>query len=233
MSGPGQVVASRVTRRFATPHGHIDALVEVDLTLEPGATIGVFGPSGCGKSTLLALIGGLDLPTSGTVSVGGVDLAAMDRRRRAHVRQTQYGFVFQSDGLMPFLTAEENVALQMSLGGTGLSEPIDLLDRLGLAPEAHRLPDQLSGGQRQRIAVATAVAHMPKVIIADEPTGSLDSANAAAVVDLLLEARSLIDGTLIVASHDPTVCDRMSRTILLREGRVVGDVESIPSSGED
>lgn len=231
MNESSRVIVAKASRRFRAPDGYIDALVDVDLVLEPGSTLGVAGPSGCGKSTLLALIGALDLPTAGTVTVGGTNPATLNRRGRTRFRRRQFGFVFQSDGLMPFLTALENVALQMALGGERRFAPVDLLARLGLASEAGRLPDQLSGGQRQRVAVAAAIAHAPAVIVADEPTGSLDAANAAAVVDLLLEARSLTAGTLIVASHDPAVCERMTRTIFLREGRVVGEVEPLLASG--
>jgi putative ABC transport system ATP-binding protein len=183
------------------------------------------GPSGCGKSTLLSLIGGLDIPTSGKVTVGGIEISRLAERERTRLRRERFGFVFQTNNLLPFLTASENVALQLTLGGDGdaTSRPSDLLADLGMSAEADKLPDQMSGGQRQRVAVAIAVAHQPAVILADEPTGSLDVANAQAVVDLLLTAAGHTGATLIVVSHDPDVCSRMSRVITLRDGRLVED----------
>jgi putative ABC transport system ATP-binding protein len=222
-----------VSRIYETAGGTIRAIDGVSVEIVPGTSVGVMGPSGCGKSTLLGLIGGLDTPSAGTVTVGGLEVSRLGRRARTRLRRDRFGFVFQNDNLLPFLTASENVALQLALGGEpdGSRHPDDLLADFGLAAEAHKLPDQLSGGQRQRVAVASALAHRPAVILADEPTGLLDVDNARAVVDLLLTAQQQTGAILIVVSHDPHVCGRMSRTLTLRNGRVVDDTALVGSTG--
>jgi putative ABC transport system ATP-binding protein len=156
------------------------------------------------------------------VWIGGEELSSRLERRRSGFRRTHVGFVYQADNLLPFLTVVENVALQLALTGASAAaeRPLDLLDRLGLADVADRLPDHLSGGQRQRAAVARAVVHRPQVILADEPTGSLDAANAAGVLDLLLEAQREIEATLVLVTHDRDAAGRMDRRIGLRDGRV-------------
>jgi putative ABC transport system ATP-binding protein len=180
------------------------------------------GPSGCGKSTLLGLVGALDVPTSGRIVVGGEEISALSSRARARLRREELGFVFQSDNLLPFLTAVENVGLQVAMQDTryGYARCLEALEELGLAREADRLPDQLSGGQRQRVAVARALVHRPAVILADEPTGSLDADNAAAVMDVLLSARARLGATLVLVTHDPEVAARLDRVLPLRDGKL-------------
>jgi putative ABC transport system ATP-binding protein len=211
-----------VVVEHATATGPVRALDGVSFTVDAGSSVAVTGPSGCGKSTLLGVLGGLALPTSGAVRIGGEEISALPERRRSEFRRAHVGFVYQADNLLPFLTVVENVALQLALdaGMAAGDRTLDLLDRLGLAGEAHRLPDHLSGGQRQRAAVARAVVHRPEVILADEPTGALDAANAAAVIDLLLEVRREIGATLVVVTHDRDAASRMDRRIGLRDGRV-------------
>jgi putative ABC transport system ATP-binding protein len=205
-----------------TASGPVRALDEVSFAVEAGSSVAITGPSGSGKSTLLGVLGGLALPSSGTVRVGGQELSSLSERRRCDFRRLHVGFVYQADNLLPFLTVVENVGLQLALepAAADLDRPLDLLDKLGLAGEAHRLPDHLSGGQRQRAAVARAVVHRPEVILADEPTGALDATNAAGVIDLLLEAQREIGATLVMVTHDRDAASRMDRRIGLEDGRV-------------
>ena len=207
---------------YRTASGPVRALDEVSLTVDAGSSVAITGPSGCGKSTLLGLLGGLAVPSSGVVRIGGEELSSLPERRRSGFRRAHVGFVYQADNLLPFLTVAENVGLQLALTGAPAADdrPLDLLDQLGLADVADRLPDQLSGGQRQRAAVARAVVHRPEVILADEPTGALDAANAAGVLDLLLEAQREIEATLVMVTHDRDAASRMDRHIGLRDGRV-------------
>jgi putative ABC transport system ATP-binding protein len=205
-----------------TPGGPVFALDGVSFTVDAGTSVAIIGPSGCGKSTLLGVIGGLAVPTAGAVRIGGEEVSSLPDRRRSDFRRTHVGFVYQVDNLLPFLTVAENVELQHALDGRSAGEDraLELLDRLGLVDEANRLPDHLSGGQRQRAAVARAVVHRPEVILADEPTGALDAANAAGVIDLLLEVQRDIGATLVMVTHDRDAARRMDRRIGLRDGRV-------------
>jgi putative ABC transport system ATP-binding protein len=214
-------VESVVVRHTAT-HGPITALDGVSFTVDAGSSVAVVGPSGCGKSTLLGVLGGLALPTAGSIRIGGEEISSLPERRRAEFRRAHVGFVYQADNLLPFLTVVENVGLQLALDAEAADpdRSLDLLDRLGLAEEAYRLPDHLSGGQRQRAAVARAVVHRPEVILADEPTGALDAANAAGVIDLLLEVQRDIGATLVMVTHDEAAASRMDRRIGLRDGRL-------------
>jgi putative ABC transport system ATP-binding protein len=211
-----------VVVEHATATGPVRALDGVSFTVDAGSSVAITGPSGGGKSTLLGVLGGLALPTAGAVRIGGEEISALPERRRSDFRRSHVGFVYQADNLLPFLTVVENVGLQLALDPASAAgdRTLDLLDRLGLAGEAHRLPDHLSGGQRQRAAVARAVVHRPEVILADEPTGALDAANAAAVIDLLLEVRREIGATLVMVTHDRDAAGRMERRIGLRDGRV-------------
>jgi putative ABC transport system ATP-binding protein len=207
---------------YRTASGLVRALDEVSLTVQAGFSVAVTGPSGCGKSTLLGVLGGLAAPSSGVVRIVGEELSSLPERRRSSFRRTHVGFVYQADNLLPFLTVVENVGLQLALTGVSgaADRPLDLLDKLGLADVADRVPDHLSGGQRQRAAVARAVVHRPEVILADEPTGALDAANAVGVLDLLLEAQHEIGATLVIVTHDRDAASRMDRRIGLRDGRV-------------
>ena len=210
-----------VAKRHETTGGVVHALDGVSLTVAAGESLAITGPSGCGKSTLLGLIAGLDVPTDGRVSFADREISSMTDEGRARVRRHEIGMIFQSDNLLPFLTATENVSLQLSLDDReGANErSLEILTELGLANEAHKLPDQLSGGQRQRVAVARALVHDPRLIVADEPTGSLDPVNAMDVVDLLLGAQRATGATLVLVTHEPAVANRLGRSIALRDGR--------------
>lgn len=212
-----------VARWHETAAGVVHALDGVSLTVAPGESLAVTGESGCGKSTLLGLIAGLDVPTEGRVLLGDREISSMTEHDRARVRRHEIGMIFQSDNLLPFLTATENVSLQLSLDDRegANTRTLEILTALGLDGEANKLPDQLSGGQRQRVAVARALVHHPRLIVADEPTGSLDPENAMSVVDLLLAAQRSTGATLVLVTHEPTVADRLKRSIALRDGRRV------------
>ncbi|MEY2443181.1 MAG: putative transport system ATP-binding protein [bacterium] len=222
MKRPAAIEVRDVTRHYDTPAGLVRALDEITLQVDGASSVAITGPSGCGKSTLLGLIAGLEIPTSGRVSVGGEELSSLPESDRARLRREHLGLVFQADNLQPFLTATENVALQLALRGVadGQRRSQRLLKELGLAKHADKLPDQLSGGQRQRVAIARALIDEPRVILADEPTGSLDAGNSRVIVDLLLQARRALGATLVVVTHDPSVAARLDRTIHLRDGRV-------------
>jgi putative ABC transport system ATP-binding protein len=222
MTADASIQVDSVVVEHHTPGGPVFALDGVSFTVGAGSSVAITGPSGCGKSTLLGVIGGLAVPTAGAVRIGGEEVSSLPDRRRSDFRRTHVGFVYQADNLLPFLTVVENVELQFALDGrsTGTDRSLELLDRLGLADQAQRLPDHLSGGQRQRAAVARAVVHRPQVILADEPTGALDAANAAGVIDLLLEVQRDIGATLVMVTHDRDAARRMDRRIGLRDGRV-------------
>jgi putative ABC transport system ATP-binding protein len=225
MSGV-EVSVESVSVHHHTAGGIVRALDDVTLDIAGGTSLAVVGPSGCGKSTLLGLLGGLDLPTAGRVRVGPEVISSLSDRRRALFRRRHVGFVYQNDNLLPFLTVEENLALQESLergrptDGSGVPQ---LLSRLGMDDEAGRLPDQLSGGQRQRVAIARAIVHQPTLLLADEPTGALDPRNAGLVIDLLLEARRDLGATLVTVTHDRSVAGRMDGMVQLRDGRLTAD----------
>lgn len=223
MSAGVAVRLHQVNKEYRVADNVVAALVGVDLEIEAGSRVAIVGPSGCGKSTLLSLVGALDSPTTGRLWLGEVEISALREVKRADLRRRLIGFVFQSYDLLPFLTAYENVEFQVALSGGQKDGVTRLIDRLGLAEHARKLPDQLSGGQRQRVGLARALAHDPALILADEPTGELDSESSTSAMDLLLEAQRDLGATLVVVTHDPDVAARLDRTISLRDGRVVAD----------
>ena len=221
-----------VTKHYRAGGSTVKAVDGIDLVIEAGSRVAIVGPSGCGKSTLLGLLGGLEQPSAGTIRLDEVEISSLPEAARAAIRRKSIGFVFQSYDLLPFLTAQENVAFQQALTGGkgkpgssdgGADRSAELIKRLGLAEHANKLPDQLSGGQRQRVGIARALAHGPRLILGDEPTGELDSETSASVLDLLLEAQAISGATLIVVTHDAEVAARLGRVVTLRDGKVVGD----------
>jgi putative ABC transport system ATP-binding protein len=228
---PGaRVSITGLSMEYATSTGVVRALDDVTLAIEPASSVAVVGPSGSGKSTLLGLLGGLELPTGGQVRVNDHIISDLPDAQRAALRRRMFGFMFQSDNLQPFLTVSENIGLQAVLAGV-VDEPTHLrtvLDQLDVAGLAHRFPDQLSGGQRQRVALARAIIHGPRLLLADEPTGSLDGASAERVVGLLLLVQRLRGTTLVIVTHDRSVAERMDVVVDMREGRVVGSKEAHP-----
>lgn len=219
-----------VTKTYCTSRGRasetsdVAALRGVSLEVEPGDTVAVMGPSGCGKSTLLHLIGGMDRPTSGDVVFDGRSISDLGDTELARLRRRDLGFVFQFFNLLPSLTVRENVALPLVLEGRERrlvrARARELLERVGLARREEHYPAELSGGEMQRVAVARAVAGEPRLVLADEPTGSLDSESGRGVMRLLSGLNRDLGVTLIVATHDADVADFAKRRILMRDGQI-------------
>jgi putative ABC transport system ATP-binding protein len=214
-----------VTKHYRAGGSTVRAIDGVDLAIEPGSSVAIVGPSGCGKSTLLGLLGGLERPSGGRIWLDGTEISSLPEVGRARIRRESIGFVFQSYDLLPFLTAQENVEFQQALTGKNgtADRSAELIERLGLTEHASKLPDQLSGGQRQRVGIARALAHGPRLILGDEPTGELDSEASASVLDLMLEAQDAVGATLVVVTHDADVAARLERVVTLRDGKVVSD----------
>jgi putative ABC transport system ATP-binding protein len=218
-----------LTKSIATPAHRVDILRGVDLIIERGEFLAVMGPSGSGKSTLLGLVAGLDTPTSGSIRIDGVEIAGMSEDELAVIRGRKIGFVFQSYHLIPTLTAEENVLLPFDLAGDqrsdrdGRARARELLDLVGLAERRDHYPVQLSGGEQQRVALARAFMLRPPLLLADEPTGNLDSTNGRHVLDLLLELNRREATTLLLVTHDATLAAHAKRRITLHDGLIVAD----------
>jgi putative ABC transport system ATP-binding protein len=213
---------------YGSGEGLVRALDMVDLDVNRGEAVAVMGPSGCGKSTLLHLIGGLDRPSAGQLSVAGRRVDELSERALAHVRRDEIGFVFQAFQLMDELTAQENIELPALLAGYSPSEACArataLLEQVGLADRARHLPSMLSGGQRQRVAIARALVNDPEIVLADEPTGNLDSASAFDVLSLLgdLHAKGL---TVVIVTHDERIAATADRLISMRDGAFVDETQ--------
>jgi putative ABC transport system ATP-binding protein len=220
-----------VSKTYGTGEATVHALLEVDLSVEAGAMVAVMGPSGSGKSTLLTIAGSLEEPDSGEVLVGGRSLSGMSRGDKARLRRRTVGYVFQDFNLLPGLTAAENVALPLELDGMSAGKAraagLQALTGLGLADRASRFPDQLSGGERQRVAIARAVVGDRRLLLADEPSGALDSVNAEEVMRLLHEAckRGV---AAVVVTHDAQLASWADRVVFLRDGRVVDQTAPPP-----
>jgi putative ABC transport system ATP-binding protein len=225
---PAALVHARGLRKdYGSGEGLVRALDAVDLDVDRGEAVAVMGPSGCGKSTLLHLIGGLDRPTAGQLSVAGQRIDELSERALAYLRRDQIGFVFQAFQLMDELTAQENVELPALLAGyaphQARARATELLEQVGLADRARHLPSMLSGGQRQRVAIARALVNDPAIVLADEPTGNLDSSSAFDVLSLLgdLHAKGL---TLVIVTHDERIATTADRLISMRDGTFVDEM---------
>jgi putative ABC transport system ATP-binding protein len=221
----------QVTKVYGQGAAEVHALHAVDLEVDPGMMVAVMGPSGSGKSTLLTIAGSLEEPSSGQVLVGGQDLAAMSRNDKARLRRRSLGYVFQDFNLLPGLTAAENVALPLELDGIGARKAreagLRALDDLGLADRASNFPDQLSGGERQRVAIARAVVGERQLLLADEPSGALDSVNGDAVMRMIHTAckRGV---AAVVVTHDAQLASWADRVVFIRDGRVVDQTAPAP-----
>ena len=203
----------------------VEVLTDVSLEVPAGQFLAIAGPSGSGKSTLLGLIAGLDQPTAGQIEVAGVDVTALDKDGLARFRRDHVGYVFQSFHLLPTLTAQENVAVPLELAGDAgaAARAAALLAEVGLAERAHHYPVQLSGGEQQRVAVARAMARRPALLLADEPTGNLDSATGKQIIELLVGLNRRLGSTLVLVTHDAALAAHADRVVTLRDGRIVSD----------
>lgn len=222
-AAPAAIELCEVVKVYAGERPY-QALNGVDLNVERGEFVAMLGPSGCGKSTMLHLIGCLDTVTRGVLRIGGRDVSALDDDALAAVRREKIGFVFQSFHLLPRLSAEENVALPMIYAHVPREERVErarsLLARVGLGDKVRNTPLQLSGGQRQRVAIARALANRPEILVADEPTGNLDSRSGAEILALFetLKAEGM---TVIIVTHDESIAERADRVVRLKDGRIV------------
>lgn len=213
--------------------GTLDILRDVDFVLERGETLAIVGASGSGKSTLLSLIAGLDTPSRGTVWIDGHDLFALDEDARAALRARQIGFVFQSFQLLANLSAIENVMLPLELAGQrdARRQARDILERVGLGARLGHYPKVLSGGEQQRVALARAFVMHPAVLLADEPTGSLDFATGQTVMDLMFDLNREQGTTLVLVTHDRAIAQRCARVITVAQGRAVSDIRTAAAEG--
>lgn len=214
--------ASSLSRQVPVAGGSLTILHQLDLEIAAGESVAILGASGSGKSTLLGLLAGLDLPSAGTVRINGEDLFALDEDGRAMLRGRLIGFVFQSFQLLPALTALENVMLPLELAGASdaQQQAHAVLERVGLNDRLQSYPKHLSGGEQQRVAIARAFAPRPKLLLADEPTGNLDSATGARIIDLLFELNREQGTTLVLVTHDAELAARCGRRLRLVDGRL-------------
>lgn len=217
--------ASSLSRQVPVSDGMLTILHHLDLDIASGESVAIIGASGSGKSTLLGLLAGLDLPTSGEVHINGENLFALDEDGRAALRGRLIGFVFQSFQLLPALTAIENVMLPLELAGIAPAREMALsvLQRVGLGERLHHYPKHLSGGEQQRVAIARAFATQPKLLLADEPTGNLDSATGGRIIDLLFELNREQGTTLVLVTHDAELAARCGRRLRLVDGHLVAE----------
>src|SRR3954471_21319248 len=214
---------AKVVPHAAADGGELVILQDVELDVTPREALAIVGASGSGKSTLLGLLAGLDVPTSGRIALDGVDLLALDEDGRAALRARLLGFVFQSFQLLPALTALENVMLALELAGsaTARATATALLDRVGLSPRLHHYPRQLSGGEQQRVAIARAFTGPPRLLLADEPTGNLDSTTGEEIVNLMFDLNREHRTTLLLVTHDEKIAARCARRLSLTAGMLV------------
>ena len=214
-----------LSMRLSSGGREVNVLTDVSLDVPAGQFLAIAGPSGSGKSTLLGLIAGLDQPTAGRIEVAGVEITGLDEDGLARFRRDRIGYVFQSFHLLPTLTAAENVAVPLELAGETDAAPraAALLAEVGLAERAHHYPVQLSGGEQQRVAVARAMARRPALLLADEPTGNLDSATGKQIIELLVGMNRRLGTTLVLVTHDTALAAHADRVVTLRDGRIVSD----------
>ena len=221
------ITLDRVSKQFAGTR-QVTALHEVSLTIEKGEMVSIIGPSGSGKSTLLNLVGGLDRPSSGQVLVDGEALAGLSDDGLTKVRRDKIGFIFQFFNLLPTLTCTENVGLPLHLRGWSTAKvdarAKELLDLVQLGHRLTHLPDELSGGERQRVAIARALSIYPPILLADEPTGNLDSRTGEEILALIRDVHTRLGSTVVIVTHDMKVAESCQRTLMLKDGHVVQDI---------
>ena len=214
-----------LSRTYRSGGRDLTVLKDITFSLEAGGFLAILGPSGSGKTTLLGLLAGLDRPSAGSVYLDGQELGSLTEDQRARLRGEKIGFVFQAFQLIPTLTAQENIQVPLELRGDAQAAPRarELLERVGLGGRGHHYPAQLSGGEQQRVALARGFSSRPKVLFADEPTGNLDAATGATIIDLMVELNRDLGTTLVLVTHDLDLAARARRTIRLADGRVVAD----------
>jgi putative ABC transport system ATP-binding protein len=228
------LVARELTKEYLSGGRPLAVLRDVSFDVPQGAFVAIVGPSGSGKTTLLGLLAGLDVATRGTVVLDGLDLGRLGEDARARLRGEKVGFVFQSFQLIPTLTALENVQVPLELRGApdATARARELLDRVGLRGRGHHFPAQLSGGEQQRVAIARAFVNAPRILFADEPTGNLDAATGARIVELLESLNRESSTTIVLVTHDLALASRAQRIIRLADGVVVDDSERVASDAE-
>jgi putative ABC transport system ATP-binding protein len=219
------LLSQSLSRTYRSGGRDLTVLKDITFSLEPGGFLAILGPSGSGKTTLLGLLAGLDRPSAGSVYLDGQELGSLTEDERARLRGEKVGFVFQAFQLIPTLTAQENIQVPLELRGDARAVPRarELLERVGLGGRGHHYPAQLSGGEQQRVALARGFSSRPKVLFADEPTGNLDAATGATIIDLMVELNRDLGTTLVLVTHDLDLAARARRTIRLADGRVVAD----------
>jgi putative ABC transport system ATP-binding protein len=220
---PAPLALTGVSLTLPSAAGPVEILRGVDFIVAPGERVAVVGPSGCGKSSLIAVAAGLEHPTRGAVRLLGEDLARLGEDRRARLRRGRVSLVFQSFHLLPNMTAEENVSTPLEIAGQADATRIarDWLDRVGLGSRLRHYPHQMSGGEQQRVALARALAARPELLFADEPTGNLDAANAAAVADMMFDLVAEIGAALVLVTHDDALAGRADRVARMFDGRML------------
>ncbi|HEY6974215.1 MAG TPA: ABC transporter ATP-binding protein [Nitrospiraceae bacterium] len=225
------IAVQGLSMRLAAGGRAITILDQIDLVIPSKQMVAIVGPSGSGKSTLLGLMAGLDRPTSGSVVLDEVDITTLSESALARYRRKTIGYIFQAFHLIPTLTALENVMVPLELAGVSSAKAraIDLLDVVGLHDRLHHYPVQLSGGEQQRVAVARAFACRPPILLADEPTGNLDSKTGQHIIELLLDLHRDYGTTLVLVTHERDVASLMQRVIILRDGRIESDEETDPT----
>lgn len=223
------IVLERLSKVYAEGESEeVRAVNGIDLEIEKGEFVAIVGPSGSGKSTLLNLIGGLDVPTEGHVRIDGVDTQGLSEKELTRIRREKIGFVFQEFNLLPVLNASENVQLPLRYLKVPARErekrAAEALEMVGLTNRARNRPSQLSGGERQRVAIARALVTRPALVLADEPTGELDTSNTCRIIEVMRDLNSELDQTFAIVTHDPMVAGYTRRVVTLRDGRVESDV---------
>jgi putative ABC transport system ATP-binding protein len=230
------VRVERVTRRYPLDHSFVSALDEASLSVAAGEFLAIAGPSGSGKSTMLNLIGCIDKPTSGHISIDGVDTSTLKPNRMTVLRREKIGFVFQTFNLIPVFTAAENVEFPLLVQGLSGRERRErvaaALESVGLTARANHRPDLLSGGERQRVAVARAIVHRPSLVLADEPTANLDTRNATQLIDLMHDLNRRLGLTFIFSTHDQRLLEHTDRIVRLCDGQVVADTYTSDNENE-
>jgi putative ABC transport system ATP-binding protein len=229
--------ASQVSKQYQMGEVTVDALDKVDFVVVGGEFVAIMGPSGSGKSTLLHLLGGLDGPTGGEITIAGHQLSKLNDREVTLIRRRNVGFIFQFFNLLPTLTAEENITLPLLIDGQSLKQHQERIDRLlemvGLTDRRNHKPDQLSGGQQQRVAVARAFVTNPAIVLADEPTGNLDSKTGEEILKLLRRSCDELHQTIVMVTHDAKAASFANRVVFLRDGQVIGEVRMTGDQIED